>query len=142
VLWTGGGTWGPVVLVWPFMLLLAAIGLALGRLPGSPLAPKQWLVLAPGLTQAPPIVGAFIVAWVFAVARRRERDASSRLADGAKQIGIAALTFAALICFAACLYVGVTRPRNLLETEVWRSADASSVAGYGKLVWYFDKSDA
>jgi hypothetical protein len=142
VLWTGGGTWGPVVLVWPFMLLLATIGVVLSRLPGSPLAPKQWLVLAPGLTQAPPIVGAIVVAWIFVVSHRRDRDASTRLADGTKQVGIAALTFAALVCFAACIYVGVTRPRNLLETEVWRSANASSFAGYGKLVWYFDKSDA
>ncbi len=141
VLWAGGGAWGPVVLVWPLMLLLGAIGLAASRLPGSPLTPRQWLVLAPGLTQAPAIVGAIVVAWIFAVHHRRDRDRASRLGDGATQVGIVALTFAAFMSLAACVYVGVTRPRNLLETDVWRSGNGEASSS-SHLTWYFDRTAA
>jgi hypothetical protein len=65
VLWASGPRRGPAVRFWVILLTSLLTALALGRIPGSPLRPLQWMLLMIGLTQAP-LLGAFtVVAWFF-----------------------------------------------------------------------------
>ena len=77
LLFTRGPSWGPAVLFWPYLLFVVAVGLLLGRVPGSPLAGRHWVLLGLGLSQLPALAALVVVGFVFALARRAERPMQS-----------------------------------------------------------------
>ena len=94
VLWASGPRRGPAVRFWMILLTSLLTALALGRIPGSPLRPLQWMLLMIGLTQAP-LLGAFtVVAWFFVLRwRGHERFQTLHwLAYDAAQLLLVALT--------------------------------------------------
>ena len=138
MIWLGGASWGPVVLVWPYLLLLAAIGVVLGRIPNGPLTTRQWLLVAPGLTQVPAAVAVMLVAWFFLVHHPRDRSKSSTMMDATKQIAIGTFTLVTAVAVAISVYLGATGWRTRVLRDTWQSANGDS-PGYNELSWYADR---
>jgi hypothetical protein len=136
VLFVGGPRLGPTVLFWPLLLVVAALAVALGRVPWTPLRARHWLLLGVGLTQAPLPAAALVVVWLLALGWRgrlaeSERTRSPAAFDGL-QITLAALSLAALVALLYAIRVG------LLGTPVMQIAGNGS--GYGVLRWYQDRA--
>jgi hypothetical protein len=134
VLLARGPAWGPAVLFWPYLLLIVAVALVLGRLPGAPLTTGQWLLLGLGLTQTSPIAAAVVVGLPFALAWRVRRPAARPLWFNLAQLLLILWALVALGCLYSAVETGL-----LLRPEM-------QVAGYGssdtELRWYADRIDA
>jgi hypothetical protein len=138
VLFVGGPRLGPSVLFWPILLVVAALAVALGRVPWTPLRTRHWLGLGVGLTQAPLPAAALVVAWLLALGWRgrlseAERTRSAAAFD-ALQVVLALLSGVAL----AALFVAIQM--GLLGTPVMQIAGNGSE--YGVLRWYQDRASA
>lgn len=95
LLWVGGPSWGPAVLFWGYLLFMALLALALGRVPGSPLGSRAWLLLALGLTQIELGELVVIVGWFFALAARARWSVKSGALHNLLQLGLIFWTIAA-----------------------------------------------
>lgn len=138
VLFTGGPRLGPSVLFWPILLVVAALAVALGRVPWTPLRARHWLALGVGLTQAPLPASALVVVWLLALGwRGRLGEAErtrSRVAFDGLQVVLVLLTLAALAALFWAIQMG------LLGSPVMQIAGNGSRAGM--LRWYQDRADA
>ncbi len=72
ILMTYGPCLGPAVLFWSYLFIIILAGVALGRLPWTPLTTRHWLLLGLGLTQVYPIVSIMIVGWLVALGLRKK----------------------------------------------------------------------
>lgn len=70
VLWAGGPLRGPAVRFWGILLGALVAAWVLGRMAGSPLKTREWMLLAIGLTQIPLPAALIVVAWLFILAWR------------------------------------------------------------------------
>jgi hypothetical protein len=70
VLWAGGPLRGPAVRFWGILLGALIAAWVLGRMAGSPLKTREWMLLAIGLTQVPLPAALIVVAWLFVLAWR------------------------------------------------------------------------
>jgi hypothetical protein len=138
VLFVGGPRFGPSVLFWPILLVVAALAVALGQVPWTPLRARHWLVLGVGLTQAPLSASALVVIWLLALGwRGRLSEAErtrSRPGFDLLQIALVLLTLAALGALFFAIQMG------LLGSPVMQIAGNGSE--YGTLRWYQDRADA
>jgi len=138
VLFVGGPRLGPSVLFWPILLVVAALAVALGQVPWTPLRARHWLVLGLGLTQAPLPASALVVIWLLALGwRGRLSEASpprSRPVFDLLQIALVLLTLAALGALFFAIQMG------LLGSPVMQIAGNGSE--YGILRWYQDRAEA
>jgi hypothetical protein len=136
VLFVGGPRLGPTVLFWPILLVVAALAVALGRVPWTPLRARHWLLLGVGMTQAPLPAAALVVVWLLALGWRGRLSESERTRSPAAfdllQITLAALTVAALVALLFAIRMG------LLGTPVMQIAGNGSE--YGVLRWYQDRA--
>ena len=136
VLYTGGPRLGPSVLFWSMLAVVAALAVALGRVPWTPLRARHWLALGVGLTQAPLPAAALVVVWLLALGWRGRLGEAERtrswLAFDALQLVLALLSLAALGALFYAIQVG------LLGTPVMQ------IAGNGSrpelLSWYQDRA--
>jgi hypothetical protein len=136
VLFVGGPRLGPSVLFWPILLVVAALAVALGRVPWTPLRARHWLGLGLGLTQAPLPAAALVVVWLLALgARGRLSEADrtrSALAFDALQIALVLLTLAGLAGLFAAIQMGLL---GAPEMKI-----AGNGSEYGVLRWYQDRA--
>ncbi|MBI5845502.1 MAG: hypothetical protein HZB23_12635 [Deltaproteobacteria bacterium] len=70
ILWTIGPSLGPAVLFYRYLALVLLFAFVLGRLPGTPLRTRQWILLGLGLTQASSILALAVVMWFVALRSR------------------------------------------------------------------------
>jgi hypothetical protein len=138
VLFVAGPRLGPSVLFWPVLLVVAALAVALGRVPWTPLRARHWLALGLGMTQAPLPAAALVVAWLLALGwrgRLGEADRTrSALAFDALQVVLAVLSVAALVALFHAIRVG------LLGSPVMQIAGNDSTSEL--LRWYQDRAEA
>jgi hypothetical protein len=73
ILWTGGPRFGPAVLFWNYFLVVLLVGVALGRVPWTPLKTRHWLLLGLGLTQVPAPMALAIAGWFLALGWRERQ---------------------------------------------------------------------
>lgn len=108
ILLAGGPDWGPAVLFWSYLVVIAAIAFGLGRLAATPLRTWQWLLLGLGLTQIPVVMALVIVGWLPALSLR-ERQPMPRhwLPFNAVQIVMVLWTLAALASLFAAVQAGL-----------------------------------
>ncbi len=135
LLWAHGPAWGPAVLFWSHLLLLALAALLLGRLRGLPLRTGHWLLLGLGLAQVPAGLLVVVVAWFAALAWRQRRGAlvgfwPVLLGNGA-QLALIALT----AVFFGVLYFAIQE--NLIGNIDMQVSGAGSSAQ--TLTWYVDR---
>lgn len=101
LLWIAGPTWGPAVLLWPYLIVIFVVAFALSRrrqlLPTLP----DWVLLGLGLTQVPAVLALFVVGWFFVIEWRRSTPLGPAGFD-LRQLLVGAYTF-----FAAIALIGV-----------------------------------
>ncbi|NEW60114.1 hypothetical protein GSY74_02355 [Sulfurovum sp. bin170] len=97
VLWTDGPTLGPAVLLWGVLLAVLLFALILGRVKGTPLKTRDWLLLGLGVSTTSVFIMLPIVMWIFALRFREQRGfALKGWLRNFTQIGLVILTFIAL----------------------------------------------
>jgi hypothetical protein len=109
ILWTHGPVRGPAVRFWSILAFSLLAGSALGRLHGTPLGTRDWVLLCIGLTQAP-LLGAFgMVGWLLCLAwRGRQPYAEARpWIYNLFQTGLVFWTLAALFILASAVAKGL-----------------------------------
>lgn len=108
ILLTGGPRWGPAVLFWSYLAVVALAAFGLGRVPITPLKGWQWLLLGLGLTQVPVVMSLFVVGWLLAIGLKERQSAPEHwLAFNVMQFGMIGLTLFALICLFAAIHAGL-----------------------------------
>ena len=132
----GGPQWGPAVLYWGLLAVIALLAMGLGRISWTPLRFASWSLLLIGLSQIPLLAGFIVVIWLLALGRRATIS-GMLLSDrrfNAIQMGLAALTLAAL------LTLGVAVQQGLLGYPDMQIAGNGSTST--SLHWYQDRSAA
>jgi hypothetical protein len=108
ILLTGGPRWGPAVLFWSYLAVVALAALGLSRVSITPLKGWQWLLLGLGLTQVPVVMSLFVVGWLLAMGLKERRSAPEHwLAFNAMQFGMIVLTLFSLICLFEAIHAGL-----------------------------------
>ncbi|UJR84865.1 hypothetical protein [Sandaracinus amylolyticus] len=136
-LWLSGPAWGPVVLFWPYLLVLLVVSIALARV----LAPRDgtragvsaldWALLGLGLSQLPWQIVWIVPSWVALIEwRRRTPNLSAGWSD-LRQLVILGWTLITAIVLYAAIHVGL-----LVDPDTSIAPDV-----YSGLEWYVDRVD-
>ena len=96
VLWTGGPSWGPVVTLWQYVLVLLLTALLLGRLAPVPLHTVDWFLLGLGMTQVPLGAPVIVVLWLLMLGLRSRWQAQRWYSHDLAQLALIGLTVLAL----------------------------------------------
>jgi hypothetical protein len=129
----GGPAVGPAVLYWAALLVLLVGAVALSRTGRTPLRLHDWLLLGLGFSTFSWLALALVVAWLFALdLRGRSAAPESAWVFDLRQVGIALLTFVALVALLAAV------PAGLLGTPDMQVEGNGSTAT--ALRWYADRS--
>lgn len=133
LLWVSGPPLGPAVLFWPVLFAFVGIALVLGLSALAPLRPWEWALLALGLTQVGVIGAGLVALWLLALGWRARHGTRvpGRWFD-LLQLGLVALTLAALAALFAAIRVGL-----LGVPDMQIAGNGSSEA---LLRWYQDRS--
>jgi hypothetical protein len=135
LLWASGPGVGPAVQFWGLVLVLAIAAAVLTRSRLTPLGFGSWLLLGVGLSQTGIWAGALVVLWLFALGWRRRLEAElSAVWFNLAQVGLVALTLAALIALLSAVQQG------LLGDPAMQVAGNGSTAT--QLNWYLDREGA
>ena len=132
VLWTNGPILGPAVLLWGVLLAVLLFALILGRVKGTPLKSRDWLLLGFGVSTISVFIMLPIVIWIFTLRFREQRGFA--LKGGLRnfvQVAIVILTFIALITIIGAVSAG------LLGNPDMMIVGNGSYSGY--LNWYSDR---
>jgi len=132
LLWAGGPRWGPVVLMWQYLLVLALAAWALGRWAPAPLGALDWFLLGAGMTQVPLAAAVAVALWLVLVGIAPRARPRAWWAYDLRQLALGGLTVIAL----ALLYWAVHR--GLLVQPDMQVLGAGSF-GHG-LSWYADRA--
>ena len=108
VLWTAGPTMGPAVLLWGVLLAMLLFSLILGKIKGTPLKTRDWLLLGLGVSTTSVYIMLPVVLWIFAL-RFREQKGSTLMKwhRNLTQIGLVVLTFIALVTIVGAISAGL-----------------------------------
>ncbi len=136
LLWALGPSWGPAVLFWSHLLVLALLAVLLGRIRPLGVRTWQWLLLGLGFVQLPVVVLLIVVGWFAAVAWRqrfwRERiDPLWVVPFNLGQVALVGYTVVALICLYAAIHTNL-----LLDLDMQVRGGGSD---NDSLVWYVDR---
>ncbi len=133
LLFAGGPSWGPAVLFWGLLAVVAFLALVLGTLPSSPLAGWEWLLLGFGLAQLHVVAVLAVAGWFLVFAwREKKAEQGPRLHDFFQLL----LAFWTVI-FLAALY-GAVHEGLLLKPDMQVAGNGSSDT---LLKWYVDRFD-
>jgi hypothetical protein len=127
-----GPGWGPAILFWGHLVLIALLAPLLGRLPRSPLKTWQWALLALGLTQVPLAIAGLVFGWFFVVAYQDYERPERPLWFNARQLLLLGLTLVFLGCLFGAVYDSLLNTPNM---EV-----AGSNSSERLLHWYMDRT--
>jgi hypothetical protein len=128
----GGPGWGPAILFWGHLVLIALLAPLLGRLPRSPLPTWQWALLALGLTQVPLPVAGIVFGWFFVVAFQDYERPERAFWFNVRQFLLLGFTFVFLGCLFGAVYDSLLNTPNM---EV-----AGSGSSERMLHWYVDRT--
>jgi len=132
ILWTDGPTLGPAVLLWGVLLAVLLFALILGRVKGTPLKSRDWLLLGLGVSTTSILIMLPIVIWIFLLRFREQKN--STLKEGRRnfiQVVLVILTFVALLTIIGAVSAG------LLSNPDMMIVGNNSYGNY--LNWYSDR---
>ena len=128
-----GMPWGPAILFWWTLALIAIVAALLGAVPNLPMKWWEWGLVAVGLAQLPPAAMVPIVLWFVILSWRRQRPYEAWWRFDLVQMAIVGLTLVAIVTMYAAAHSNL-----VLEVDM-------QVAGYGSttehLRWYADRAD-
>mgnify|MGYP000273452689 CR=1 FL=1 len=133
VLLTVGPAFGPAVLFWGVLIVIAILSFALGKISLTPLKHWHWFLLLIGLSQTPIEFAMCVVAWLIALGFRARKQPIQTRYFNAMQIALAGLSLVSLLI----LFVAVQQ--GLLGSPDMQIVGNQSTAF--KLNWYQDRSD-
>ncbi|CAK0768893.1 membrane hypothetical protein [Gammaproteobacteria bacterium] len=130
VLVTAGPRFGPAVLFWGMLVVIALLSVGLGKISLTPLRHWQWFLLLVGLSQIPVMAALLVIAWLMALGWRARQVSEINSRFNGIQIGLGILT----LCALTLLFVAVQQ--GLLSTpemEIMGNQSSSF-----NLRWYQD----
>lgn len=133
LLFAGGPSWGPAVLFWGLLTVVAFFALVLGTLPSSPLKGWEWLLLGFGLAQLHVVAVLAVAGWFLVFAWRAKKDEQTPLVHDFLQLLLACWT----VIFLVSLY-GAVHEGLLLKPHMQVAGNGSSDT---LLKWYVDRFD-
>ena len=133
VLLTAGPAFGPAVLFWGVLIVIAILSFALGKSSLTPLKHWHWFLLLIGLSQTPVGFAMCVVVWLFALGFRATKQPAHTRYFNIMQIALAALSLVSLLI----LFVAVQQ--GLLGSPDMQIVGNQSTAF--NLNWYQDSSD-
>ncbi len=133
-LMTSSGDLGPVVLFWPFLIVLSFFAWLLGKIELTPLKARHWFLLGIGISQISPYAIFFIFAWIlFIGAKKHYRDRANNAIYDFGQIALVIVTF-----FALTLLLEAVR-RGLLGSPNMQVSGNGSYASHFR--WYTEQCE-
>jgi hypothetical protein len=134
-LFTLGPSFGPAVLFWGVLAVIALLAFGLGRIRSTPLRTWQWFLLSIGLSQIPLAAAVIVAGWLLALGLRAERlrPETSRWFNAA-QVALGLWSLLALVL----LFVAVQQ--GLLGVPDMQIGGNQSTAY--QLNWYQDRNAA
>ncbi|PKD39357.1 hypothetical protein CWO84_16740 [Methylomonas sp. Kb3] len=132
LLWTFGPKFGPAVLIWGLLIVLALLALGLGKFSITPLRHWQWFLLLIGLSQLHIAAAFLVVGWLFALGLRAGHAPQRPRWFNLAQIGLAGLTLLSLLLIAIAVEQGL-----LGEPDMQIAGNQSSAT---LLNWYQDRN--
>jgi len=132
VLLTMGPQFGPAVLFWGLVFVLAILAFALGKAQLTPLKNWHWFLLLIGLSQIPIAAALVVVAWLIALGLRQKQSNANSF--NLMQIFLVLMTLSSL----AILFIAVEQ--GLLGSPDMQIVGNQSTAEH--LKWYQDRSNA
>lgn len=129
-----GASWGPAVLFWPYLLLVLAFGVALSRVPKSPLRAWEWMLLGLGLAVVHPVVAVIVASWFFLLAFRETYLPSRPLPYNLVQLLLVGCTLVFLGCLVGVVYSGLVVQPDMGVAGLHSTNE--------RLVWYADRAAA
>jgi hypothetical protein len=134
VLFAGGPRLGPAVLFWSFLLVMTLAGVGLSRLRLAPLGPRDWVLLAIGLSQVPIPAAAVVAGWLLALGLRGTRAAGL----GARRFDLLQLLLVCWTIAAAAVLFGAIERGLLGDPEMQVDGNSSTAS---TLRWFSDRAD-
>ncbi|MCF7971045.1 MAG: hypothetical protein K9L22_07755 [Methylococcaceae bacterium] len=134
VLLTMGPQFGPAVLFWGLVFVLAILAFALGKAQLTPLKHWHWFLLLIGLSQVPIAAALVVVAWLIALDLRKKQVNDNAHSFNLIQIFLVLMTLGSL----AILFIAVEQ--GLLGSPDMQIVGNQSTAEH--LKWYQDRSNA
>ncbi len=135
ILFAYGPQMGPAILFWGVLIVVVIIAIGLGRSKQTPLRTHQWLLLGIGLSQTIIGVAMLVVAWLFAMGRRKQMGKTMSVGVfNAMQVFLALFTVVALLGLVSAVAFGL-----LGHPDMQISGNGSTTA---LLQWYADQSSA
>ncbi|MBN2824339.1 MAG: hypothetical protein JXQ76_03365 [Campylobacterales bacterium] len=117
VLWTSGPLVGPAVLLWGVLLAVLLFALILGRVKGSVLQTRDWLLLGVGVSTTSVMIMLPVVVWIFLLRYREIRgDRLEGWRRNLTQIAIVLLTLIALGTIIAAVSIGLLGNPEMMIT--------------------------
>jgi len=134
VLWSSGPTLGPAVLLWGVLLAIGLFALILGRIKGTPLQTRDWLLLGLGVSTTSVFIMLPVVVWIFALRFREQKGETLRgWYRNLTQVGLVLLSIIALSTIVGAVSVGLLGNPDMMIT---------GNGSYGNyLNWYSDRID-
>lgn len=134
VLMTAGPRFGPAILFWGMIVVIALVSMGLSKIQTTPLKHWQWFLLLIGLSQIALEDALIVVAWLIALGIREKKFELKVFYFNTMQIGLILLTIISL----ALLFTAVKQ--GLLGTPNMQIAGNQS--SLFDLNWYQDRSGA
>ena len=133
VLFTSGPAFGPAVLFWGILIVIALLSFGLGRIPLTPLKHWQWFLLLIGLSQVPVAFAMCVVIWLIALGFRAKAQCSELKHFNLMQVGLGILTLVSLLILFGSVYQGLLGSPDMQIAGNYSSAF--------DLKWYQDRSN-
>lgn len=133
VLVTSGPAFGPAVLFWGVLIVVAILSLGLGRISFTPLKHWHWFLLLIGLSQIPIESALCVIIWLIALGYRAKRQCVETGLFNVIQVALVVLTLVSILM----LFVAVQQ--GLLGSPDMQIVGNQSSAF--NLNWYQDRSD-
>lgn len=134
ILLTMGPKFGPAVLFWGLVFILALLAFALGKTRFTPLKNWHWFLLLIGLSQIPVSAALVVVSWLLALGLRQKQQSNNARSFNLIQVFLILMTLSSL----AILFIAVEQ--GLLGSPDMQIVGNQSTAEH--LKWYQDRSNA
>jgi hypothetical protein len=107
LIWTGGPSWGAVVTLWQYVIVLLLAAWLLGRYAPTNLKSRHWFILGLGMTQVPVVAPVVVVLWLALLGLRGRSDDLPWWLHDLAQLALVGLSLIALAMIYWAVHSGL-----------------------------------
>ena len=107
LIWTGGPSWGAVVTLWQYVIVLLLAAWLLGRYAPTNLKSRHWFILGLGMTQVPVVAPVIVVLWLALLGLRGRCDDLPWWLHDLAQLALVGLSLIALAMIYWAVHSGL-----------------------------------